>query len=585
MTASPRLAALALVSIALPALGAAPPTVDEKPLPPHEAGPSDAPARAAAPKPRGPAGRIAFGGVVHVQANVDAAGMNVIGDAGNEPSIAIDPTAPNRLAAGWRQFDDVSSNFRQAGYAYSRDGGRTWSAQQKIEPGIFRSDPVLGAAPDGTFYYLSLEVINGNEFYCDMFVSGDHGATWPAKHFAYGGDKAWFAIDTSDGPGSGNVYQPWNVAGNTYFPNQFNRSVGGATAWEDPVTYDPDGDPPARPVFGILDVGPDGSVYVAGARNSQNSDTFWVVKSIDAQSAAIPTFSQHVQVNMGGNLRLSTGPNPAGLLGQVEIKVDKSGGPRDGWVYVLCSVDPPGDDPMDVRFIRSEDGGLTWSVPKRVNDDPLFSSPSWQWFGTMGLAPSGRLDAVWNDTREFPAQDNLSHLRYASSSDGGVTWTPSVQISPTWDSHIGWPNQNKIGDYYELVSDDVGTTLIWSATFNGEQDVYVARIGDHDCNRNGIGDAEDLASGAAADCNDNGIPDSCEIAAGELADANGDGIPDDCACFGDLDGDGNVGFSDLVAMLGAWGPCVGCPADLDGNDDVGFTDLTALLAAWGPCAK
>ncbi len=51
---------------------------------------------------------------------------------------------------------------------------------------------------------------------------------------------------------------------------------------------------------------------------------------------------------------------------------------------------------------------------------------------------------------------------------------------------------------------------------------------------------------------------------------------------GDLDGDGAVGFTDLVMLLAAWGPCgVPCAADLDGDGAVGFTDLLALLASWG----
>ena len=49
-------------------------------------------------------------------------------------------------------------------------------------------------------------------------------------------------------------------------------------------------------------------------------------------------------------------------------------------------------------------------------------------------------------------------------------------MTPAWNSHIGWPNQNKIGDYYDMVSDDTGSGLAYSATFNGEQDVYYMRI-------------------------------------------------------------------------------------------------------------
>lgn len=50
---------------------------------------------------------------------------------------------------------------------------------------------------------------------------------------------------------------------------------------------------------------------------------------------------------------------------------------------------------------------------------------------------------------------------------------------------------------------------------------------------------------------------------------------------GDLDGDGTVGVTDLLQLLGVWGPCPGCPEDLDGDGTVGVTDLLILLATWG----
>lgn len=51
---------------------------------------------------------------------------------------------------------------------------------------------------------------------------------------------------------------------------------------------------------------------------------------------------------------------------------------------------------------------------------------------------------------------------------------------------------------------------------------------------------------------------------------------------GDVDGDGLVGLSDLLAVLAAWGPCGAgaCPADLDGDGIVGLGDLLEVLAAW-----
>ena len=58
---------------------------------------------------------------------------------------------------------------------------------------------------------------------------------------------------------------------------------------------------------------------------------------------------------------------------------------------------------------------------------------------------------------------------------------------------------------------------------------------------------------------------------------------EDDTVVGDLDGDGDVDFNDLVAFLAAYGPCPGggtCAADFDGDGDVAFSDLLLLLAAF-----
>ena len=47
----------------------------------------------------------------------------------------------------------------------------------------------------------------------------------------------------------------------------------------------------------------------------------------------------------------------------------------------------------------------------------------------------------------------------------------------------------------------------------------------------------------------------------------------------DVDGDGTVGFSDLLAVLAAFGTAGG-PADVDGSGVVDFGDLLAVLAAF-----
>ena len=50
---------------------------------------------------------------------------------------------------------------------------------------------------------------------------------------------------------------------------------------------------------------------------------------------------------------------------------------------------------------------------------------------------------------------------------------------------------------------------------------------------------------------------------------------------GDVNGDGEVGFADLLLVLARWGKACGdCPEDLSGNGVVDFDDVLALLTNW-----
>jgi hypothetical protein len=66
-----------------------------------------------------------------------------------------------------------------------------------------------------------------------------------------------------------------------------------------------------------------------------------------------------------------------------------------------------------------------------------------------------------------------------------------------------------------------------------------------------------------------------------------EGVRMPSSCRADFDGDGDVGTSDLLLLLSAWGPCPGkkfCASfDLDEDGDVDTADLLILFTAWGAC--
>ena len=132
-----------------------------------------------------------------------------------------------------------------------------------------------------------------------------------------------------------------------------------------------------------------------------------------------------------------------------------------------------------------------------------------------------------------------------------------------------------------------------------------------DCNGNEIGDICDIADGTSYDINGNTIPDECE-------DSDGDGVPDNIDVFpndpnewADSDGDGvgdnedtapqggccvSTGCYQTTAVAcdglgGTWldasASCDNCPAicneDINGDGVIDVSDLLAIIAAWGAC--
>ena len=162
-------------------------------------------------------------------------------------------------------------------------------------------------------------------------------------------------------------------------------------------------------------------------------------------------------------------------MGQVWLAVDRSGGATNNNVYMLASVQLPGFTAgSEVMFVRSTNAGTSFSAPRRINNDPVDPN-KWHWFGALAVAPNGRIDVIWLDTR-YAANNTDSQLFYSYSRDGGTTWSADVPVTTSFNPFLGYPNQNKIGDYITMVSDNTGADVAYSATFNGEEDIYYVRV-------------------------------------------------------------------------------------------------------------
>jgi hypothetical protein len=520
--------------------------------------------------------QYSFGPYTSVQMNVDAAGQNIVGDAAHEPTIAFDPNNPERLVAGWKQFDSKMSGNRQGGWAYSDDGGKIWQFPGVLTPGEQRTNIMVDVDSSGRFYYQSLHYDPTGNFAQDVQVakSVDGGASWEAPVYAHGegADKGRIGIDRSGTASDGHIYLHWREG---LDDRHFTRSTNHGASFEEPVAI------PGRPSFGTIAVGTEGQVYIGG-RTEQGSlsgvkvvyDTYLFSTSLNARdTSATPSFTTQ-NIDLGGApvmFLYQNNPNQIGPIGDVQVGVDHSNGPLRGYIYVLASVDPAGVDNQDIKFIRSSDGGQTWSAPIRINNDAAHRD-AYQWFAMQGVAPNSRIDAVWYDTRAS-LQPSISQLYYAYSWDGGVTWSQNRAVTAPFSTHIGYPlGAQKIGDYSHLVSDANGAHIAYTATYNGEQDVYYLNVFP-DCNNNGKSDVLDIQNRVSGDTNLNHLPDSCE----------------NIAVKGDLDGDRDVDQLDLNLVIAARNqPASGIndPRDLDKNGVINALDVRklTLLCTRSRCA-
>ncbi len=54
-------------------------------------------------------------------------------------------------------------------------------------------------------------------------------------------------------------------------------------------------------------------------------------------------------------------------------------------------------------------------------------------------------------------------------------------------------------------------------------------------------------------------------------------------CIADIDNNGEVNVTDLLAVIDSWGACDMCTADINDDGFVNVSDLLIIIASWGPC--
>jgi hypothetical protein len=306
-----------------------------------------------------------------------------------EGAVAISPVNPQIVLAaaiGGRDFQDADVHvFR------STDGGRTWSplgTVAKTLNGVEYSgvwDPVLAFDSLGRVY---LGVVMGKGFdswRIAVHRSDDNGSTWTATDIALPSamrnDKPWIAID-----GDGTIHAVWyQLATPGGMAYSFSRDRG--------VTFST---PELISVFGwpYVAAGPGRQVYLT----YQAQFGAWeVIRSSDGGTS----FSLPIRV-----------ADTAGSLPHQMIP-----GVRTGHVYAFVPM------PDGVGFVRSIDGGTTWSSIRRMS-----SSSNGAWLPSIDVdRRTGEIVLAWYER----VTDTQARIMATRSIDGGETFeTPRFVSEP-----------------------------------------------------------------------------------------------------------------------------------------------------------
>jgi hypothetical protein len=147
---------------------------------------------------------------------------------------------------------------------------------------------------------------------------------------------------------------------------------------------------------------------------------------------------------------------------------DLSGGPYHGNIYVNWTDQRNGTDDTDVWVVRSEDGGDTWTEPKRVNDDGPGKHQFFTWMAIDQV--TGYLWFVWYDRRDY--DDTNTDVYMAVSTDGGDTF---INFKVSEDPFI--PSSNVFfGDYNCVSAHDNVVRPIWTRLHGGQLSVWTSIV-------------------------------------------------------------------------------------------------------------
>lgn len=413
-----------------------------------------------------------------VRANSDDSGWSQ-----HEPHLAISRVNPYVMVAVAKDYRRI--NTKEVWIYVSQDGGKSWPLNKQLRvPGLpsdidEQSDPVVVARDDGRFYVVCLGVGSNGSHGLFITWSDDDGDSWQdAVSITYNetpgslDDKEWLAIDNNPlSPHYHHMYAAWS---DPYgLGVLFSRSIDGGLTWSPYLDIHPG----ASTEYAYPVVAPDGDLYLFYMHGWGYCADGWI---------------RYVRSSDGG--QTFSAPQAVVETHQPCSPIHGVSG-YDQWRFfsiIAAIADPNDPDSLwvawtddynisngqtDVLYVRTTDGGGTWSAADRLSHDTPGTGRD-HITPVLAISADSRLHAFWLDRRDDPA-NHLFHGYHSSTTDGGLTWEPDSRVSDeAFDLNTGFPppsGYNAAGDYWglDVVGDIVAAA--WNTTVRGEQDIYLSR--------------------------------------------------------------------------------------------------------------
>jgi hypothetical protein len=356
----------------------------------------------------------------------------------NEVPITADPNNSSHLATGGNDYNCASIQ----GFHTSSDGGSTFSLHHCL--GVLtgfqgEGDPVLAYDTSGNLYAGGIDAnssgLNGRIVF---EKSADNGGTWSSPAVAVlplftGGlpDKPWMESDhgsASPRPGALYVSATQFDATTSIIAISVSHSYNGGSTWStvqvtSTVTF------PTVDQFTDLAVGNDGTVYLTWIRCFSAGPTgdcggapanLMFSKSTDGGVTwTAPTTMASGVVLAPDSCGAFYGcvPGTSERVSEIPvIDVDRTTGALYVAYYHYTGTN------MQVRVIKSTDGGATWSAPKRVFGAANTHDQFFSWLSVSSTGGVGVTLLMRTIGTNYVA-------KAAVSTNGGVTYKPKATTS------------------------------------------------------------------------------------------------------------------------------------------------------------